>query len=219
MVNLLIVIGIIFVGLSFWRGKVQSAQQQEEFEGLKQVRDELVEAKKEVGTLLEQIEVVSEKVVQEISAKVEEAKLLEKEDNSSAIIEEDEEQDEQDEQDELEEQDYDDEYTDEPADMDPAVRKALLNSPVTPRQKTNARDAAKSKTIMFPRRKNMFDDEQRLTVSQSQPVTEPSPKHQMVYAMAKLGYSEDEIAKQLKIGKGEVKLILQLKRKGEEANV
>ncbi|PKM47595.1 MAG: hypothetical protein CVV03_02340 [Firmicutes bacterium HGW-Firmicutes-8] len=213
MVNLLIVIGIIFVGLSFWRGKVQSAQQQEEFEGLKQIRDELVEAKKEVGTLLEQIEVVSEKVVQEISAKVEEAKLLEKEDNSSAIIEEDEEQDEP------EEQDYDDEYTDEPADMDLAVRKALLNSPVTPRQKTNARDAAKSKTIMFPRRKNMFDDEQRLTVSQSQPVTEPSPKHQMVYAMAKLGYSEDEIAKQLKIGKGEVKLILQLKRKGEEANV
>jgi len=213
LVNLLIVIGIIFVGLSFWRGKVQSAQQQEEFEGLKQIRDELVEAKKEVGTLLEQIEVVSEKVVQEISAKVEEAKLLEKEDNSSAIIEEDEEQDEP------EEQDYDDEYTDEPADMDLAVRKALLNSPVTPRQKTNARDAAKSKTIMFPRRKNMFDDEQRLTVSQSQPVTEPSPKHQMVYAMAKLGYSEDEIAKQLKIGKGEVKLILQLKRKGEEANV
>jgi len=213
LVNLLIVIGFIFVGLSFWRGKVQSAQQQEEFEGLKQIRDELVEAKKEVGTLLEQIEVVSEKVVQEISAKVEEAKLLEKEDNSSAIIEEDEEQDEP------EEQDYDDEYTDEPADMDLAVRKALLNSPVTPRQKTNARDAAKSKTIMFPRRKNMFDDEQRLTVSQSQPVTEPSPKHQMVYAMAKLGYSEDEIAKQLKIGKGEVKLILQLKRKGEEANV
>lgn len=213
MVNLLIVIGIIFVGLSFWRGKVQSAQQQEEFEGLKQIRDELVEAKKEVGTLLEQIEVVSEKVVQEISAKVEEAKLLEKEDNSSAIIEEDEEQDEP------EEQDYDDEYTDEPADLDLAVRKALLNSPVTLRQKTNARDAAKSKTIMFPRRKNMFDDEQRLTVSQSQPVTEPSPKHQMVYAMAKLGYSEDEIAKQLKIGKGEVKLILQLKRKGEEANV
>jgi len=213
LVNLLIVIGIIFVGLSFWRGKVQSAQQQEEFEGLKQIRDELVEAKKEVGTLLEQIEVVSEKVVQEISAKVEEAKLLEKEDNSSAIIEEDEEQDEP------EEQDYDDEYTDEPADLDLAVRKALLNSPVTLRQKTNARDAAKSKTIMFPRRKNMFDDEQRLTVSQSQPVTEPSPKHQMVYAMAKLGYSEDEIAKQLKIGKGEVKLILQLKRKGEEANV
>lgn len=213
MVNLLIVIGIIFVGLSFWRGKVQSAQQQEEFEGLKQVRDELVEAKKEVGTLLEQIEVVSEKVVQEISAKVEEAKLLEKEENSSAIIVEDEEQDE------LEEHDYDDEYTDEPADVDLAVRKALLNSPVTPRQKTNARDAAKSKTIMFPRRKNLFEDEQRLTVSQSQPVTEPSPKHQMVYAMTKLGYSEDEIAKQLKIGKGEVKLILQLKRKGEEANV
>lgn len=45
------------------------------------------------------------------------------------------------------------------------------------------------------------------------------PKHQMVYAMADLGHTEEDIAKQMKIGKGEVSLLLQLRRRGEEGNV
>lgn len=43
-------------------------------------------------------------------------------------------------------------------------------------------------------------------------------KHQDVYALSDLGYSPEEIARKLAIGKGEVALILELKFKGEEVN-
>ncbi|MHB9093677.1 MAG: DUF6115 domain-containing protein, partial [Eubacteriales bacterium] len=85
------------------------------------------------------------------------------------------------------------------------------------KQKAGSKKLDTSNTIIFPRRKDSFGD-LKPVAGNSEPDVEIPPKHQMVYAMAKMGYSEEDIAKQMKIGRGEVRLILQLKRKGEEAN-
>ncbi len=208
MVSLLIFIGILLVGLSFWIGKTESARQQEEFRQLNQTREELLTAKKEVGTLLEQIETVSEKVVQEISARVEEAKLLDKEQRIPEGTDE-----ENVELDEEIEEEIDREIEEE-IDEGEKTRGSVLQM----RKKAYSEETAMGKKIIFPWRKDNFINKGHSAANKNLPANETPPKHQMVYAMDKLGYSSEEIAKQLKMGKGEVKLILQLKRKGEEVN-
>ncbi len=81
----------------------------------------------------------------------------------------------------------------------------------------------KSKVLKRTRSENSSKKEKSKQTSaqkaQSAVVKEVPPKHQMVYAMADMGHTEDDIAKQMKIGKGEVSLLLQLRRKGEEGDV
>lgn len=203
MTNLLIILGVIFIVLAIRKGKVQSAGTQGELLELKQVRDELAEAKKEVGSLLEQLEAVSEKVVGEISAKVEEVKLM---DNTRYLY--------------GEQADEDDSAAEEPA-ADELTEDEPIEDELVEREPAGAGAvgfSARGKTIIFPRRKENRMEKNPANTERIETTRELPPKHQMVYAMAKLGYSVEEIAKQMKIGKGEVSLMLQLKRKGEEAN-
>ncbi len=214
MVRVLVFTGLIFVGMAIWLGRIQSRWQQKELQELKHVRKELLEAKKEVGSLLEQLEIVSQKVVDEISATIKEAKLLENQlsrqtvnnvsgaDNATGA-----------------------------GNVPGAGPEGNVTSPEDDNLEEHQRykkSAQKqtgpvNKTIIFPRQvtrqKEQYGKDHNTATDQSYSFKEIPPKHQMVYAMDKLGYSEEEIAQQMKIGKGEVRLMLQLKRKGEEANV
>lgn len=74
----------------------------------------------------------------------------------------------------------------------------------------NNKQKGRFRTIRSPQRQRVD------TASESNQL---QPKHLLVYNLAEMGYSEEEIAKELKMGKGEVSLLLQLRRKGEEGNV
>lgn len=258
MVDILILVGIVCLALALWKGRTQSARERTEFQELMRVRADLLEAKKEVGSLLEQLEVVSERVVEEISAKVNEIRcspqkhdtkereLLESQGGPEKI-----ENNIADEPEEFGEEDFGEyleedlpEYTgNEPGDfveheddttdwegnetvvarnprnhniMGATARPDSSGGPVQYAKPVDAK-RMRGKTIIFPGRKE-DSNETRPATFRNEPAPELSPKHQMVYAMAKLGYPEEEIAKQMKIGKGEVRLMLQLKRKGEEVN-
>lgn len=193
MSNLLLILGIIFIGLALFKGRAQSAGESKDLAEFRQVRDELLEAKKEVGSLLEQLEQVSERIVEEITAKVKEVKKLEVRDVPRSTE----------------------------SNMHQAGTEAeqeLRQSIAQMRESSRTRESRSGKTIMFPRVKGAVNAKPSDHDEKKEIVREMPPKHQMVYAMSQLGYSEDEIAKQMKIGKGEVSLMLQLKRKGEEAN-
>ena len=243
MVNYLVAAGLAFVVLALWKGRNQTARERLELDEYKKIRDDLAEAKKEVGSLLEQLEEVSEKVVAEITSAVEkvrdskhagetkeqaedvstpnetpasEAPDIETSDNKAMLPD-----------DYLD--DDDENEIDEPETVDgtPEVIVELSGKPTEiktyhrgipePRPRKNNQQASGGRTILFPRKVENYP-EKPTAVNYSEPGPEVPPKHQMVYAMAKLGYSEADIAKQLSIGRGEVRLILQLKRKGEEAN-
>lgn len=225
MTNLLLVLGIVFLGLALWKGRAQSAGEQKELNEFRQLRDELLEAKKEVGSLLGQLEQVSERVVEEITSKVREYKSLEALDNSrrnetAAILSG--KTDSSKSETLLPDDDYveyEDEDDDEDNDSQALLAEEVVRHSVERMRETiRPRSAIKGKTIIFPRAKSAAEVKYTAAANRREPVNETPPKHQMVYAMSKLGYSEEEIAKQMKIGKGEVNLMLQLKRKGEEAN-
>ena len=221
MTNLLLVLGIAFLGLALWKGRVNSAEEQKELNEYRQLRNELLEAKKEVGSLLGQLEQVSERVVEEITSKVREYKSLEVLDNyrrneTPPILSG---KTESSETEILMLNDDDEEYEDENDDAQVCLAEEVVRHSVERmRETTRSRSAVKGKTIIFPRAKGTADVKNDAATGKKESASETPPKHQMVYAMSKLGYSEEEIAKQMKIGKGEVNLMLQLKRKGEEAN-
>lgn len=212
------------MALAVWKGKVQSAQQQQELEEIKRVRDELLDAKQEVGVLLEQLEVVSEKVVEELSAKVDEMRQYELKTTDIDRPGTDPETDmigqahseTTDDLPEIDETAASLEEGPDAEDADNSQGGIEVDSFSSFKPRNVSRNST-GKTIMFPGRKDSGSRSESVA-SGKEPEQGLSPKHQMVYAMDKLGYSEEEIAKQMKIGKGEVKLLLQLKRKGEEVN-
>lgn len=233
MANLLVTVGIIFVILAFWKGRNQSIRDRQELEEFKKVRDELAATKKEVDSLLEHLEAVSEKVVEEITAAAEEARrsdndkgdkqqkvsageyLDENLDNEAdADAEDDAEDDDDDEKDEK----VSSTHGQTGSSGSTGFSQAMTGIQAYAQHKKNTpRPAGTGKTILFPRKPEGSPDRPS-AAKHSEPDSEVPPKHQMIYAMTKLGYPEEEIARQLNIGRGEVRLIMQLKRKGEEAN-
>ncbi len=222
MVEVLMLTGVVFVGLALWLGKIHSHLQKKELQELKNIRSELLEAKKEVDSLIDQLETVSAKVVDEISTTIEEAKLVENKLSQKSV---------QAVQtgsggtspDSEDAEDY--EQYSKGISSRPGLNKTLTAgndlavSIVTANHKPVQKEPAYGNTIIFPRKSEGQMKKKEGAVDLDQLLKELPPKHQIVYAMDKLGYSEEEIAKQMKIGKGEVRLMLQLKRKGEEANV
>lgn len=215
LVQLLGLLGIIIVGLTLWRDKDRQARQKEELKEFKNIRDDLLKARKDVENLLEQLEKTSEKIVGEITSKLEEMEDLE-------------------EINELEKKRKKEEKKQE------IIPQNLRNEDIIQNEEKNEiihkQDAlkvtaapSKSKAIPFPTDKrssnnlsrNSNNKDIRMRNGNSNDDAKEngiSPKQQMVYAMDKLGCSEEEIAKQTNMGKGEVRLILELKRKGEEHN-
>jgi hypothetical protein len=230
-VNFLAAVGLVFIMLALVKGRSQAARERQELDEYKKVRDELVETKKEVGSLLDQLEAVSERVVEEITATVDEARRSGKGAVPADVVLQDivtpENKD-------ILSGDYLGEYEDEieidPNEMDEGTPEVIVELTGKPtaiktyhREKTqvksgiNTKPSLTGKTFLFPRKiEGCVETPSAANHAESGP--EVPPKHQMVYAMAKLGYSEADIAKQLTVGRGEVRLILQLKRKGEEAN-
>lgn len=215
MVDFLAAAGIVFVILAFWKGRNQAAREREKLDEYKRVRDELAETRREVGSLLEQLEAVSERVVEEITATVDEARRSVKDGSDDSSVDDD----DQDENGENNENEMDEgtpeiivELTGRPTEIKTYNR---VKSQVRPGP--NTKPGAAGKTILFPRIMES-SPEKAAAANNSETAPVAPPKHQMVYAMDKLGYSEQEIAKQLAVGRGEIRLILQLKRKGEEAN-
>lgn len=256
MVNYLVAAGLAFVVLALWKGRNQTVRERLELDEYKKVRDELAEAKKEVGSLLEQLEEVSEKVVAEITAAVEEVRDSKhagetadtqgndvppageiqtsetqasdtsasevpdiKTHDNKAVLSDGYLDDDDDDEDEIEAPEIDKgtpEVIVELSGKQTEIKTYQRGKPES-RPRKNNQPASGGKTILFPRKMEKYQGKPA-AVNYTEPGPEVPPKHQMVYAMAKLGYSEEDIAKQLSIGRGEVRLILQLKRKGEEAN-
>jgi len=230
-VDFLVAVGLVFVVLAFWKGRNQAARERKELEEYKRVKDELVETKKEVGSLLEQLETVSVKVVEEITSTVDEVRRSGKEVVPSDLDAKD-----------VETPgnkpilsndnlgDYDSKNAPEESELDEGIpelmveltgrhteKKTYHREKTEAKSRLNTKPGSNGKTILFPR-KMETGKEKPVEVNYSESESEVSPKHQMVYAMERLGYPEDEIARQMNIGKGEVSLILQIKRKGEELN-
>lgn len=204
MVYLFIFLGVIFIGLAVWRGRVSDVIRQQEIQEYRQLKEDLRLARSDVETLLEQLENVSEKVVTDISAGIEEAEIF-KDLNTGEVTETQKgETIEADRGDAIEADKGD------PIEAQPRPLEVNSGPASAMTKKTN-------NTIMFPRISASPADD---AVGTARPVVKPElpAKHQMVYAMERLGYPEDEIARQMNIGKGEVSLILQIKRKGEELN-
>lgn len=197
MVNFLAAAGLVFVILAFWLGRSQATREREELAEYKKIKDELGKAKIEVSSLLEQLKAVSEKVVEEITTTVHETRRSIKETAVSAIETKGPEQ-------------PNENYsgTLEPLDnhREPQAGPGL-----------NIKSASVRKTILFPRKKERSSAKPGI-VNPREAESDVPVKHQLIYTMANLGYQEAEIAKQLDLGRGEVRLILQLKRKGEEVN-
>jgi len=196
LVYLLVFLAAVFTGLAVWSGRVQTAVRRQEMEDYKVLRADLIQTKKEVITLLGQMEQVSVKIVEEIEAKVEEARQYEvrsrKDDHDIP-------------NNEISEK-FDTDRSEDPNVTGEDAKKAKpVNSKLTG-----------NNTIVFPRRHDTTGIEP--ASGTGSPGQELTAKHQMVYALAQLGFSGEEIARQMNIGKGEVMLMLQLKRKGEEVN-
>jgi hypothetical protein len=184
--EILISIGVLFILIALWRGKVQSAARERELNELKQVRKQLTEAKQEVNALLEQLEIVSERVVEDITAKVEEVKTVKAELNNQTtrVIQATE----------------------------------VIPTDIIEKEEVKTEVQPKNNTIIFPKiKKDSYKNHCKIPDIEYPPNEAPS-KQLMIFALAQLGYSPDDIAQHLKMGKGEVKLMLQLKLKGDEAN-
>jgi len=204
LVYLFIFLGVIFIALAVWRGRVSDVIRQQEIQEYRQLKEDLRLARSDVEMLLDQLENVSEKVVTDISAGIEEAEIL-KDLNLGEVTETHTgEAIEADKEDAIE--------ADEGGTVETKSRSLEVNS-----GPASAMTKKINNTIMFPRTSaSPADDATGIARQVLKP--ELPAKHQMVYAMERLGYPEDEIARQMNIGKGEVSLILQIKRKGEELN-
>lgn len=210
MENLLVGVGIAIILFSLWKDWANETTLYKEKEESRRLLRELIHAKKEVRVLLDQLETVSEKIVDEISFGLEEIKLQ----VSSAVENRSEKDDTNLNPDNVPEKTA-------ASRLPKKLRLAKASSP----SDVNTASLIPEKTAA-PRKQKAVDNKK-----QKEPVIEKElsekepnekqlpPKHQMVYAMAEMGYSDEDIAKQMKIGKGEVSLLLQLKRKGEEGNV
>ena len=212
MVYLFIFLGVIFIALAVWRGRVSDVIRQQEIQEYRQLKEDLRLARSDVEMLLDQLENVSEKVVTDISAGIEEAEIL-KDLNLGEVTETHTgEAIEADKEDAIEADEEDAIEADEGGTVEAKSRSLEVNS-----EPASAMTKKINNTIMFPRNSASSADD---AASIARQVLKPElpAKHQMVYAMERLGYPEDEIARQMNIGKGEVSLILQIKRKGEELN-
>ncbi|MBU7008297.1 hypothetical protein [Phosphitispora fastidiosa] len=211
MVYLFIFLGVIFIALAVWRGRVCDVIRQQEIQEYRQLKEDLRLARSDVEILLDQLENVSEKVVTDISAGIEEAELL-KDLNSGEVSETDTGVALEADTGDANKADTGDANKADEGEAFAAKSRSLgVNSgPASVMTKKI------NNTIMFPRTSALPADD---TADTARPGLNQLPaKHQMVYAMERLGYPEDEIARQMNIGKGEVSLILQIKRKGEELN-
>lgn len=206
---LLVTSGIALIIYALWRDRLKDDQQKKELDKYRQLQRELADAKKEVDVLLQQLESASERIVEEVSFGLEEIQSTAEGwiDKMSQCKSET-----------LTQDTCVNENTDEVNKEVDRNIKLTTNAPANFTSKGQKGKNVSSNTVVFPTVKNN-ENKQKSSSETKQPYQEQmTPKHQMVCSMAKMGYSEEEIAKQMSIGKGEVRLILKLKRKGEEAN-
>ncbi len=214
MVYLFIFLGVVFIGLAVWSGRVTEIRRQQEVQEFRRLHEDLKLARNDVEKLLDQLETVSEKVVADISASIEEAETL-----KDLKIYEDSEEDSGE---TVKVKSVPEEAHSGPApdtaEQDNKTEKANNTEKSSNNGLNKTKATGKNNTILFPRSSVPQGGEQEGTSRSDSKPKEIPAKHQMVYAMERLGYPEDEIARQMNIGKGEVSLILQIKRKGEELN-
>ncbi len=211
MSDLLLLIGICLVIGSFWYGRKHVDA---ELHTLNKVKKEVSQAKEDVNLLIKELNEVSEQVVENIAGKIKTlqestTKELNAQKTPIAPI-----------------------APNEPKEVEEppvAHTSILVHSGSEPSDKVQ-----KVVSILESRNKErerehyadiMRKPGRKKEINQSkepQPTVNPnlakSAKHQAVYSLAELGYSTEQIAKQMSIGVGEVALILQLKHKGEEVN-
>lgn len=201
--NWLILLGILIIALALWKERKKENHITSEVNNYKQIRDELVTAKKEVQVLMEQLEAASEKIVEEISVGLEEIKHHSEQlaVTADTTVEE------------FSTNDVTEQGKEPVAREIPEFEAAPVKKKVPPIKKKA------DNTIVFPSQKSKHWNKEAAATNEHPALSTPPPKQQMVYAMATMGYTEEEIARQMKIGKGEVSLMLQLKRKGEKENV
>lgn len=205
---LLVTSGIALIIYALWRDRLKDDKQKKELDRYKQIQSELADAKKEVNVLLQQLEAASERIVEEISFGLEEIEStgqvwVDKMYRQSPVLTED-----------ISLNENNDE-------VDKEVETKITlkpNPPTVLPQNSRTSKNISGKTVVFPTVKNNENKQKSFSEMSRSSQEQMPPKHQMVCSMAMMGYSEEEIAKQMSIGKGEVRLILKLKRKGEEAN-
>ena len=211
MVYLFTFLGIAFIGLAFWREKYRDLLRQRDMEEYRELNKDMRQTKEDVQQLMDELASVSEKVIEEINAGLEKAEALEE--KAGAMEEKAENMAETPVTGKSESSKGSGLilHEKEPAE----IRRMVIRD--KKEEKTNRIAGTKNKTIIFP---NNSEKPGAPKDKSQKPVleTEIPAKQQMVYAMDRLGYPEEEIARQMNIGKGEVRLILRLKRKGEELN-
>ncbi|KNZ70855.1 hypothetical protein Tfer_0535 [Thermincola ferriacetica] len=189
MSDLLLLIGLILVIGSFWSRRRFNEQ---EIKDLQKIKAEIVQAKEDVGSLMKELIGVSEQVVETISEKIKEAQVTVQ--NMPVI------------------------NPDQCTRAEEENKTGKIISLYETRSKEKERDIklqlAKKEVVQKPA---VTKDSSSEYPQEKLPQAVPA-KHQAVYSLAEMGYTVDQIAKQMSIGKGEVALILELKNKGEEIN-
>lgn len=190
--KLLVAAGIIIIIFVFWKDWTRESTLQKEKEDGRLLLGELADARREVQILLEQLETVSEKIVDEISYGLEEIKI-----QVSSAVEK---------RTDVEESDAD-------------TREGKTGSSRVVKRLRSGKAAVSGQTAGSKRQREKPKNEQNSSPGKDTYEKDILPKHKMVYAMADMGHTEEDIAKQMKIGKGEVTLLLQLRQKGVEDSV
>lgn len=209
---LLVTFGIAIIIFALWSDRLKEVNQKKNLDNYKQLQSDLEDSKKEVEVLLQQLEAASERIVEEISFGLEEiestaqklAANMSPEKITADTVQ-------------ISTGENYDEVEVEKATHSQSMLRTNAETSVQVNGRTG-RNAANN-TVVFPTLKGIENKQKNSAeIKQSHNLEQMPPKHQMVCSMAKMGYSEEDIAKQMSIGKGEVRLILKLKRKGEEAN-
>ena len=207
---LLVTSGIAIIIFALWRDRLKEDKQKKVLDNYKQLQSDLAESKKEVDILLKQLESASERIVEEISFGLEEIESAAQkraaqlsQEKSPAVAQ-----------------------NNSTNENNHEVEKEVVREDVKENVKENSvqinersgRNLANN-TVVFPTLKSNENKQKNYTdIKQSNHQEQLPAKHPLVCSMASMGYSEEEIAKQMSIGKGEVSLILKLKGKGVEAN-
>lgn len=216
MTESLALLGLVIIVYALWRDRNRQEKQKAELLEYKQIHEDLVKAGNDVKNLLEHMEQTSENIVEDITIRLEEIKDMEKS-LREKVHQESELREKRDQEKELQARAILETLIPDYVDTDKLLQKDEV-----------VEGASAANTIEFPVHKQVSANptgkgktnskHKKQSVKEPVVFNEATPKQQMVYAMSNLGYSEEEIARNMSIGKGEVRLILELKRKGEKNN-